>query len=440
MLRRRLKGARRAVLYCFVCLILFRTYDLGVTVWFPSKVTGVGSRKQDDLTNTTHHQDPKALGARSSETNELSSGKEATAPAPELLQNSTLASLSSSSPEHADESSMMRPSILHYTACCGLGHRLVRMANENYVAKARFNFGLTADWGQCNDTDVYTHLFEPEDLSNTSRSNKLIHITDHVPGFALVPARPREECLCKQDEIDYNFHFYASLLERFRFRQQVTAFTEKQLYSEKTVIGIHIRAGNGETGDFERKKRQIGNEESFRNNVVERLKELIDTHEDVFHVKPPLIFIATDTQSMIDNFREALNETMPVVDMPQHRPDEGAGVLFGELGKDKGEGEFCLRGWEETVTDMMLLAMSDIVVATRCSSFVHSMPINLVLRRSEFPTPFCEISKSGKLSCFESFMRWCCEAVGKKAAKMQSGHFWEMGDTIFRVGTRSQKN
>jgi hypothetical protein len=246
--------------------------------------------------------------------------------------------------------------------------------------------------------------------------------------------------LCKQDEIDYNFRFYASLLERFRFRQQLAAFTEKHSYSRKTVIGIHIRAGNGETGDFERKKRQIGNEESFRNNVVERLRELIDTHEDVFRAKPPLLFIATDTQSMLDDFRETLNETMPVVDMPQHRPDEGAGVLFGELGKDKGEGEFCLRDWEETVTDMLLLAMSDVVVATRCSSFVHSMPINLALRRSDFPTPFCEISNSGKLSCFESFMRWCCGAVGKKAAKMQSDNFWEMGDTIFRVSTRSQSN
>lgn len=325
-----------------------------------------------------------------------------------------------------------KPSILHYKACCGLGHRLVRMAAANYVAKARFNFGLTALWGHCDKTEVFKHLFEPEDLTNVTHDSRLLTIGNEVPGFVNMPHHPPKDCLCKQDEIDVTYQFYKSLIERFRFREKVDAFKEEN-FAGKTVIGMHIRAGNGETGDFSNKKRGIDDARAFQRLVIERIQELVSANQEIFDEKPPVLFIATDTQSMIDRVRADLNDTMPVVDLPQHRPEEGKGVLFGEFGKVANDGEVCLTGWEESVADMMLLALSDVVLATRYSSFVQSMPISVACGRSNFPTPYCELEISGRMNCFESFMDWCCHADGKKPTKVQVRDFWERPDSIYTI-------
>jgi len=189
----------------------------------------------------------------------------------------------------------------------------------------------------------------------------------------------------------------------------------------------------GETGDFVNKGRGIDDAASFRRRVVDQLESLVRKHSGIFALKPPVLFIATDTMSMIEQLRSALNNTMPVIDLPQHRPEEGKGVIFGEMGKVAKAGKVCLNGWEESVTDMMLLSLSDVVVASRYSSFVQSMPLSVSLGRSKFPTPYCEMSAKANLDCFESAMQWCCESPSKKTPKVQDRDYWERPESIYDI-------
>jgi len=331
----------------------------------------------------------------------------------------------------------MKPSIVHSKGCCGLGHRLVRMANAHYVAKARFNYGLTAGWGLCDKTEVFKYLFEPEDLANVTHDSRVVTIGNEVEGFLEIPFTRPGNCYCKPDEMDQNYKFYTSLLQRFRFREKVEAFRQAN-FAGKTAISIHIRAGNGETGDFVNKGRGIDDAASFRRRVVDQLESLVRKHSEIFALKPPVLFIATDTMSMIEQLRSALNNTMPVIDLPQHRPEEGKGVIFGEMGKVAKAGKVCLNGWEESVTDMMLLSLSDVVVASRYSSFVQSMPLSVSLGRSKFPTPYCEMSAKANLDCFESAMQWCCESPSKKTPKVQDRDYWERPESIYDIKEVSQ--
>jgi hypothetical protein len=62
-------------------------------------------------------------------------------------------------------------SSVDYHACCGLGHRLSRMSDANYVAQ-RLNLGLRSFWGFCGNREVFYYLFGPQ------RGHKLRNVTD----------------------------------------------------------------------------------------------------------------------------------------------------------------------------------------------------------------------------------------------------------------------
>ena len=62
-------------------------------------------------------------------------------------------------------------SSVDYHACCGLGHRLSRMSDANYVAQ-RLNLGLRSFWGFCGNLEVHYYLFGPQ------RENMLANVTD----------------------------------------------------------------------------------------------------------------------------------------------------------------------------------------------------------------------------------------------------------------------
>ena len=64
-----------------------------------------------------------------------------------------------------------KKSSVDYHACCGLGHRLSRMSDANYVAQ-RLNFGLRSFWGFCGNLEVFYYLFGPQ------RVNMLANVTD----------------------------------------------------------------------------------------------------------------------------------------------------------------------------------------------------------------------------------------------------------------------
>jgi hypothetical protein len=93
---------------------------------------------------------------------------------------------------------------------------------------------------------------------------------------------------------------------------------------------MHIRAGNGETGDFTNKGRGISSLATLVHEATTRIKEMKSNLNDTLSVF--LLNIVTDTPSVIGIFRSELAGVTPVVDFPQERAAEGEGVLFGETG------------------------------------------------------------------------------------------------------------
>ena len=201
--------------------------------------------------------------------------------------------------------------------------------------------------------------------------------------------------------------------EGFRFQDKVENF-RKKTFTNHTVIGMHVRAGNNETSDFQVKNRGIQDLYSWLQNMVKHVQELGSLAPAEY---PPLLYIATDTQSILTSFQEALKGIMPVVEYPQQRAKEGGGVMFGQHDRVDSEGRGCLLGWVNAVVDMSLLSHADVVVAARPSSFVQTMPMFLAFAQSPgtrvYDRPFCEVNgNASDVRCFKDFMEWCCDSLG----------------------------
>jgi hypothetical protein len=259
-------------------------------------------------------------------------------------------------------------------------------------------------------------------------------------------------CVCQQDKIDSDLEFYTSL--RTRFRQPplsvVDDFVQRH-FRNATVLGIHIRAGNGETGDFMQKGRTIKSPEEWVRHVCTLLQDFLShqINQTTLRLYPPVLYIATDTPSMISLFRQQLDDRLPVLDLPQQRQEQGKGVFFGEalqvLNKgrqeddnDDDDSSACLEGWTDTLTDMLLLSHADVVIAGKPSSFSQTLPMSLAFGRQhgkKVPQSYCEIipqhmaistttnststtntsstTKSWqeippKMECFAEYLEWCC--------------------------------
>jgi hypothetical protein len=134
-------------------------------------------------------------------------------------------------------------SSVDYTACCGLGHRMSKMVDANYVAKKK-NLGLRITWGHCNTTEIFQHFFGPQPLSeleNVTSTGLRLKISNDVPGFKKFTRDGNAtNCKCPIDVIEEHSKFYESLRQRFRLKKKVQAF-QKQHLADHTVIGIHVR-------------------------------------------------------------------------------------------------------------------------------------------------------------------------------------------------------
>ena len=304
-----------------------------------------------------------------------------------------------------------------HTSCCGLGHRLSKIADAHYVSRL-LNVSLRLFWGFCDDIDVAHFLFKPQPPwqmpPNITSFRKSIQFRNEVPGFGkLVREGPNATCKCTQDKYLADVDFYKGMRERFRFQDKVENF-RKKTFTNHTVIGMHVRAGNNETGHFEKKNRGIRDLDSWLQNMVKHVQELGSLAPAEY---PPLLYIATDTQSILTSFQEALKGIMPVVEYPQQRAKEGGGVIFGAQGDVSSEGRGCLLGWVNAMVDMSLLSHADVVVAARPSSFVQTMPMFLAFAQSPgtrvYDRPFCEVNgNASDVRCFKDFMEWCCESFG----------------------------
>lgn len=277
-----------------------------------------------------------------------------------------------------------------------------------------------------------SYLFGPqpiEETNNVTSRHQYARINNDVPGFQKLK-RNGDCSACDLDKAAADATFYAGLRDRFRLRNAVADFRRKYFgfesgHQQLTVIGMHIRAGNGETGDFTDRGRAIGDTGTWLKKLT---KQVLQAHADQ-NWGESVLFLATDTPSLIDKVRDLLaqgpSRTIPVVHYDQVRPTEGSGVMFGEQGKVVREGEQCLQGWENTIMDMILLSHADVLIAARPSSFTQSLPMQLVLETPKTTRtvlhPFCEVNPAAtEMRCYSDFSDWCCN--GRTEFSLQGIH------------------
>jgi hypothetical protein len=341
-------------------------------------------------------------------------------------------------------------STIEYIACCGLGHRLSRMSAAAHVA-TKLQAHLYTDWQCCNKVEVFSYLFgndpiilykeqhdqhdgDPRANSKTTpppppprqqqqQQEASIHLQfrNDVPGFK----EKTRKCSCSQDKITSDFAFYSTLRQRYTKKHSVDDFVRRHFTNQTLSIAMHIRAGNGETGEFSNKNRTIDDPVAFVRKTTDMIRAIIANNSHIImtsssssqrQVLSPLVFIATDTLWYVDAFRKALSATsnsstgsrasIPVVTLPTqvHAP-EGQGVLFGASHKVARSGEQCEAGWDAVVQDMLVMSHADIVFGPTYSSFTQSLPLSLSMgrRRSSdgeanhnrhhhnIQAPFCDV-------------------------------------------------
>ena len=327
--------------------------------------------------------------------------------------------------------------LIHWTMF-GVGHRLIRATAAWHLAQRLGIPVLKCQWQTCGQdntkgTSIFPYLFGSDELAvprnrmnatTNYHSGKNMLVRNDVYGY--LPAQTFQDHYIPLDGKAYkhpqgpflsklasDVEFYRQLRDRFAFRDEVEQFMTQHDFSEHHVIGIHLRAGNGEQKHFIQAGRDIGNETNFVLNLVDVVHQFLEDDRKLAMeksestVKPPLIFLATDTASLVPVFANAtLAFNVSTVVLPQIRVADNKGVTYSAL---KGAGEKCLLGWRAMVTDMILLSESDVLIAARHSTFTQSMPLSLLLdRKKQHRQPnFCEVSTSATaMTCFQDLPTW----------------------------------
>ena len=209
--------------------------------------------------------------------------------------------------------------------------------------------------------------------------------------------------------------FYRRLVDNYRFHSELQEFQAKhKWYDRPFVIGLHLRAGNGETAHFSESGRAslLGVDESLMIARLVRLINMMASREterlvnekvqrDGGNAIRPLLFIATDSAYLLPIVEKMTRQSTPInmdghgdrfisrstktsepnvtttqtltvpidiVTWPQHRLAKNSGVSFDAL---KGSGDRCLEGWKSSVSDALLLSkvVSSHCCASPCSIF-----------------------------------------------------------------------
>ena len=224
-----------------------------------------------------------------------------------------------------------------------------------------------------------------------------------------------------KDQSDYQM--YSQLMDLFRQQHsdRIQKVMEHTKFEQHTVLGLHVRAGNGETGDFVTKKRGIRDLDAWLNNVIYTLCDYRLRHSSRFRRYPMMIFVATDTESVIHKLQTASNLTceVPVVSADQAYPDDGKGVTYSAYTSSKKDQETCLNGWRDMVLDMYMISQCNTVIAGSYSSFTQAAPLSIVMHKAKMynqeiastsaihPHYFCELGLSGeRMTCYGSLNSW----------------------------------
>lgn len=381
-----------------------------------------------------------------------------------FLQSSKLLPLYEQENEHGINSQLLRPlhttpndqqniplqsSLLkiRYVGVAGLGHRLIRMSSAYHLARVLHVTPLDVFWkGFCprrykHKPNIFQLLFGDDPLQvpslesdhtnlfpflnhssllslqchlfsggmNCNNSTSIIQkkypvkLFNEVEGYTHLYSNADVNGLNPPffGKIDTDYEFYTRLIQRFQFQSQANELLADYAKTH-TIIGIHVRAGNGEAGDFE-EFRQLG-----QGNVAGWLKNLTSLLVDsvfpdqslVPRNKPPVIFLATDTEAVVDYFKTNL-KNFPVVVTPQHYPTKGEGVSYNGYHANLS---MCLDSWKYQMIDMYTLSeKTDILIAGQYSSFTQSIPLSRILNDPHRSRYFCDVDKMAlAMKCYSS--------------------------------------
>jgi len=365
----------------------------------------------------------------------------------------------SSSINNINNNTTLNTNRLKYTGSFGLGHRLSKLTAAYHLAVHALQLPLLeVDWGRCGSdatnnsdsdsgVDIFAHLFGTNELVITTttttsatknhqqqqppqaNNNKVIWVRNDVHGYYAGQSYKNFEIPLTAAILDAwraklasDAVLLAELADRFWHQQQhaAAAVVEQQQqrwqWKQHTVIGLHVRAGNGEGDHFTEAGRNRWSNGGENNStkaktlqrLIHRLVQYLQQQQASF--KPPLVFLATDTASWIDIVRDAL-KPIPVVVWEQPRVPLGQGVSYqawankNNNNNNNNNNEQCLQGWSAAATDMFLLASVDVLIAATRSTFTQIAPAALVFSNSHSALKFCEMD-GPRLTCFKDQWTW----------------------------------
>jgi hypothetical protein len=250
--------------------------------------------------------------------------------------------------------------------------------------------------------------------------------------------------------------FYSILRSKFRFMDRVRSFQQQHAFADYTVLGLHLRLGNGESNDFVVKNRgistSIGQKQWLSNlgNVIVTFWIDYLRSTSVADGRPPLVFLSTDSsdpQRVINDLKAGIkaavanrtkddekNLDIPVVTVPQPLIPEGKGVSYSFKFETKEE---CIESWIAQFVDMVLLTESDVVLPGLYSSFTQTMPLSYHLSKRDRQRPgmICNVGVAATvLECFQDYLSWFQQGKGGvDASRLTRSNRVIVGDLMGKV-------
>jgi hypothetical protein len=345
-----------------------------------------------------------------------------------------------------------------YTGSFGFGHRMSKLSAAVHLIVSselrRYIPRIEVQWGTCpsNDSsdpasgvDIFAYLFHSTELflpdiimGNTSSEDneldplhssggKVLWIRNDVAGYYAGQAYKNaglslnftraSEVFHDKLRTDYSLYEHLFLSKRFIGFYEVQTFLKQHHWEKYFVMGVHIRAGNGEQNHFTSSQRNgfVQQPEvtfSIAQSIIRLYRASMEQHRQSRPMKAPMVFLATDTEYYVQALRKELSSFCDVIVYHQQpRVPPGQGVSY-ETNWTNSDPQTCLQGWYGAAMDMMLLSSSDAIIATSRSTFTQIVPASIAFHRAADHTwKYCEMdlltsSITAKMTCFSDPASW----------------------------------
>ena len=344
-----------------------------------------------------------------------------------------------------------------FTGSFGFGHRMSKLsAAIHLVASTKFHRYIPlvqVQWGICpggiefvNDSavDIFAYLFNSTEIeissieSNSGTADnpldpvramdgKVLWIRNDVAGYYAGQSYKNAGLSLNyslaskvfHDKLRWDHALYKHLFlsKRFIGFYEIQQYQKQHRWDSFFVMGVHVRAGNGEQNHFTSAQRNVFLQQpAVIHSIAQSIRQLYNAmkkqYSQPMKMKAPLVFLATDTEYYIDALRQELSSFCDVI-VYHHQPrvPSGHGVSY-ETNWTHSDPQTCLQGWHGAAMDMMLLSLSDVLVATSRSTFTQIVPASIIFHRaSDHAWKYCEMdlfssSTSTGMTCFRDQSSW----------------------------------